>query len=360
MRPTIPSEILALGHARSAARRARDWAAADRLKAEIEAAGWRVVDHGSEVRIVPAHPADVTDAHGVAYGWSGAVPSRADAPDTEGVSVILIAGGEPDPLLASLVGLRSHAPAGTQTIVVVPAGDPWDALAGDPRTTDPVGGSFPEVVRTAVRLVPAAAWNAGVRRAAGTVVAWLAPGCVPVGDICTPLVAALADPEVAVTGSPGRAGADVRRLAAAAPGPVVAIGDDLLACRRADAVACGPLDERFHGGAQLATWWSLVLRDGPEPPDDPAEAEEAADADADAEAEGAAAHPDLAALAAAELPVRGARALALPLDTADRAAPLPAHRDPAEAARREKRDLYRVIDRFARRLDLLDDPDGHR
>lgn len=355
MRPTVPSEILALGHARSAARRARDWAAADRLKAEIEAAGWRVVDHGTEVRIVPAHPADVTDALGVAYGWSGAVPSRADAPETPGVSVILVAAGDPDPLLASLAGLRAHAPDATQAILVVPAGDPWDALAGDPRVTDPVGGSAPELVRTAVRLAPAAARNAGVRRASGAIVAWLAPGCVPTGDICTPLVAALADPEVAVTGSPGRAGTDVRRLAAAGPGRVVAIGDDLLACRRADAHACGPIDERFHGGTQLATWWSLVLRDGPEPPDD--DAPEGADGEAgaaDVDAEAA------AALAPEPAPVRAALALALPLATDGRAAPPPADRDHAEAARREKRDLYRVIDRFARRPDLLDDPDEDR
>lgn len=349
MRPTIPAEILALGHARSAARRARDWAAADRLKAEIEAAGWRVVDHGTEVRIVPAHPADLADAVGVAYGWSGAVPARALEADTPGVSVILVAGADPAPLLASLAGLRAHAPTATTTILVVPAGDPWDALATDPRATDPVAGTPPEIVRTAVRLVPAAAMNAGLRRATGTVVAWLAPGCVPTGDICTPLVATFADPSVAVTGTPGRSGTDVRHLAPAAPGPAAAIGDDLLACRRADAHACGPIDERFFGAAQLATWWSLVLRDGPEAETaDPVATGAEGDARDDAPADAA----DVADVLA---PARRAIGLALPLDTAGRETYLPADHAPAEVARREKRDLYRVIDRFARREDLLDD-----
>ena len=34
---------------------------ADRLKAEIETAGWRVVDRGPDFSLVPAHPADVSE-----------------------------------------------------------------------------------------------------------------------------------------------------------------------------------------------------------------------------------------------------------------------------------------------------------
>ena len=128
--------------------------------------------------------------------------------------------------------------------------------------------------------------------------------------------------------------------------PAAAIGDDLLACRRADAHACGPIDERFFGATQLATWWSLVLRDGPEV--------ETADPEA-TDAEGDAGDDAPADAADGFAPARGALGLALPLDTAGRETHLPADHAPAEAARREKRDLYRVIDRFARREDLLDD-----
>jgi len=42
--PAVPDAISALAAQRERARRARDWAAADALRAEIEAAGWRVTD----------------------------------------------------------------------------------------------------------------------------------------------------------------------------------------------------------------------------------------------------------------------------------------------------------------------------
>ncbi|MEZ4557766.1 MAG: hypothetical protein R2854_15195 [Caldilineaceae bacterium] len=42
--PTPPDAVLALAEARQAARTARDWAEADRLRDEITAAGWTVQD----------------------------------------------------------------------------------------------------------------------------------------------------------------------------------------------------------------------------------------------------------------------------------------------------------------------------
>src|SRR3954471_11169349 len=47
-RTRIPDDILSLAHDRAAARGARDWAAADRIRAEIEAAGWKIVDRGTD------------------------------------------------------------------------------------------------------------------------------------------------------------------------------------------------------------------------------------------------------------------------------------------------------------------------
>ncbi len=45
MAPDVaPPEVIALADARSAARRAKDWDTADALRAQIEAAGWKVVD----------------------------------------------------------------------------------------------------------------------------------------------------------------------------------------------------------------------------------------------------------------------------------------------------------------------------
>lgn len=49
---TAPAEIVALADARAAAKAARDWARADELRAQIDAAGWTVVDTRDGVKLV--------------------------------------------------------------------------------------------------------------------------------------------------------------------------------------------------------------------------------------------------------------------------------------------------------------------
>src|SRR6188474_1942671 len=55
----VPPEIRAMADARSEARRARDWATADGLKAELEAAGWRVIGAASLYTLERAAPPDL-------------------------------------------------------------------------------------------------------------------------------------------------------------------------------------------------------------------------------------------------------------------------------------------------------------
>ena len=73
-RTRIPDDVLTLAHERSAARAARNWAEADRIRGEIEAAGWKVVDRGTDFALEPAHPPTVADGDAVRYGSSEAVP----------------------------------------------------------------------------------------------------------------------------------------------------------------------------------------------------------------------------------------------------------------------------------------------
>ncbi len=49
---TVPAEIMALSDQRASAKAARDWACADALRAQIDAAGWSVVDTKDGVKIV--------------------------------------------------------------------------------------------------------------------------------------------------------------------------------------------------------------------------------------------------------------------------------------------------------------------
>jgi hypothetical protein len=281
-RPYVPQPVLDAAHARAAARAARDWPEADRLRAEIEAAGWRIVDRGTNFRLEPFHPPDVADEAGVRYGRSEAVPSRLDEPSTCAATVVLVATDQPDDLDRAIGALRRTVPPGTQLVIVADAPDPAQADrlpdpipagGGGPGSEGPggegPGGEGPnvegpnvEVVRTSARLGWAAALNIGLRRAAGEIVVVMDTSVEPSGDVVTPLAAALAeDEDVAVAGPFGLRSADLRRFEEVTEGEAAAIESYLFAVRRSDAAAAGALDEGFRFYRNLDIWWSLVLRD---------------------------------------------------------------------------------------------------
>ncbi len=320
--PSPPEAIKAIAGDRAAARAGREFARADALRAEIEAAGWRIVDQGTAYRLEPAAPPTIEEVGIVRYGSAAAVPSVLEMPATAAITMLLLADDRPDDLARLLRGLRVHAPAGTQVVIV--ANDPSQAqaagLASGSPDLDPLGGVVPEVLWTSARLGHAAALNAGLRRAGGAIVVLADASVEPTGDALTPLLGALAQPDVAVAGAFGVVAPDLRHFGEAA-GPVVdAIDGGWLAFRRADLLALGPLDEKFVFDQYLDIWWSLVLRAGT----DPAQ------------------------------PSRRALRLDLPLvrhEQRDSSA-LPA----AERDRLSRRNSYRVLERFRDRTDLLSGP----
>jgi hypothetical protein len=136
------------------------------------------------------------------------------------------------------------------------------------------------------------------------------------GDIVTPLVRALDDATIAVTGGWGIVSRDLRHFEDAPHGDVDAIEGYCLAFRRSDYAERGPLDEKFTFYRNLDIWWSLVLRDsGP------------------------------------DRPPRRAVSIDLPAIRHD-------HRGftslpDVERDRLSKRNFYRILDRFGSRRDLL-------
>jgi hypothetical protein len=320
-RSFIPEEILAAAHARAAARASGEWDEADRLRAEIEAAGWKIVDRGTDFALSPAAPPDVAEESRRRYGATANVPSRLEEPEAGVATVVLLATDWPDDLERALTGLRQHAPDGTSIVVV--ADGPSDEQAAALETLEAQDGEADpgrlpvELVWTSDRLGHGAATNIGIRRAGAPVVILLDTSLEPVGDIVTPLVAALADPTVAVVGGWGITSSDLRRFADAPAGDVDAIEGYCQAFRRADYIERGPLDERFRFYRNLDIWWSLVLRD---------EGEDGA-------------------------PRRAVRIDGLPIVRHE-------HRGWASLAdderdRQSKRNFYRIIDRFGSRRDLL-------
>ncbi len=317
-----PREVELLARQRADARAARDWAAADTLRAEIEAAGWKVIDQGLRFRLEPAHPPNVETGGRIRYGASTSVPSRLAEPATGMATVVMTADRWPEDLARAVDGLRAHAPAGTQVVIVANDPTPEQAAAleaPDGPATAPVAGSRPEQVWTSAPLGHAAALNAGIRRATGGIVVLLDTSVEPVGDVVGPLVAALRDPSVAVAGGWGTVSPDLHRFEDAPPGEVDAVDACLLAFRRDDYAARGPLDERFRYHRHLDAWWSLVLRD-----------------------EGASG--------------RHRRGVSLELPAVRHA-----HRGDTSVAEPERdrlsrRNFYRIIDRFGSRRDLLVNP----
>jgi GT2 family glycosyltransferase len=332
-----PPEIVAAARRRSEAREAQDWATADLLRAEIEAAGWRVVDSGTSSRLEALHPPEVVDGGIVRYGRSDAVPSRLAEPDDGFATVVIVGEADAGEVVRALDAARRTAPTGVSFVVVAngmasaaeaevergcaAVGEQGSrARPGDDAAAKPPGGSF-ELVRTSARLGRATALNIGLRRARGAIVVLLDPGVEAQGDIVTPLARALDDPTVAVAGPLGFGSTDLRRfdeVVAPGPGPVTAaaIEGALMAFRRSDAAARGPLDEQLQVARNLDVWWSLVLRD---------------------EGEGVA-------------PRRALVLPELPLGRHEPAVATPARK--AEAERLAKRSFYRVMDRFGRRPDL--------
>lgn len=265
-----PETVVRAARERSLARHERDWATADRLRRLIEDAGWRIVDHGLEYALFPAHPPDLLEGADVRYGASASVPSRLQEPADRPASVVVPFPAAPDPadpeaVHRRLAALARRLPEETQLVAVVneSAGGGHPTRGSGP-TTD---RAFPtmagvEIIRTSELLGLATLLNMGVRRTTGASVVLLDPGVEVSGDFVTPCCAALTDPHVGLTGPWGLVSSDLRHFEPTGPGEADAIELACLAFRRADFLDRGPLEERFQGGSYLDVWWSLVLRDG--------------------------------------------------------------------------------------------------
>ena len=322
---TPPDEIEALARERAGARASRDFARADVLRATIEAAGWRITDQGTAFRLEPAAPPTIEAVGVLRHGSPETVPSVLDEPASARFTVLLIADDWPEELARILDGLRAHAPDGTHVVIV--ANEPTPAQAGRlaPASPDlaPIAGAEPEMLWTSARLGHASALNAGLRRARGEVVVLAGTSVGVAGDALTPLVEAFADPSLAVAGGFGLVGPDLRHLVESAGPDVDAIDGRWLAFRRADIATLGPLDGKFVSPHALDTWWSLVLRAG----------------------------------TSSGLPPRRALQLELPLVRHMRTGAVSA--DAARRDRLARRNVYRLLERFRDRPDLLSGTPGH-
>lgn len=318
----MPDAVRDAARRRSEARAARDWPAADALRDEIEAAGWKVIDAGTDYRLEPANPADVEVGGEIRYGRSDAVPSRLEDPATGVASVIVVVEGHDPAAIDSVAAIARLVPDGCTVVIVGDGiGDPLSGGLRDALAASPLDPSLVDIVRTSAPLGRGAAQNIGIRRSRGPIVVVCDTSIEPTGDVVGPLAAALDDPGVAVAGPFGLISTDLRQFEEVAPTggqpiDVAAVQGYLMAFRRADAALRGPLDEGFRFYRNLDIWWSLVLRD---------------------EGEGKAPRR---AVAVPDVPVMRREPWAW---TSTRE---------SERDRLSKRNFYRLLDRFRTRLDL--------
>jgi GT2 family glycosyltransferase len=273
-------------------RRERDFAAADALRDQLHAGGWEVLDNpaGSELQALKAP-----------------LPPAEPATPRAVTLLTVVHGWKPD-AERWLLSVFTYCKADFEALVVDNSGDMGIDLWLETRAAERF---------RSVRLAPpvgfAMAVNAGIDAAAGDVVVLFDPGVELTGDAVSPLLEALDDPTVVVAGPFGVRGKDGLKEFEADAGPDVdAIEGYCMAFRRADAQAVEGFDPKFRFYRIADIEFSFRLRD------------------------------------------RGGRALVIPgLPVRKHEHQLWEATPPDERDRLSKRNLYRFLDRWRNREDLL-------
>ena len=273
-------------------RRERDFRAADEIREQLRAGGWDVVDSasGSELQAIKA---------------PSATGSR---PVGRAVTVLAVIHGWRADAERWLLSVFTYCKADFEAVLIDNSGDQRIAGWLKSRVAERL-----RVVTLDPPLGFAAAVNAGIDAATGEFVILCDPGIELKGDAITSLLDALVDPSVVVAGPFGLRAKETMKEFAPSDGPDVdAIEAYCMAFRRADALALEGFDPKFRFYRNADVEFSFRLR------------------------------------------ARGGRALVvagLPIEKHE-------HRlwestEPAERERLSRRNMYRFLDRWRDREDLL-------
>ena len=246
-----PVEVADLAARRAEARAARDFAAADALRAQIAEQGWDVTDGPDGFVLTPAAPPEPDPGYPVLPA-PGAIPAASRAGPQRLATVALLVQGWPDDLRECVSALLAHAPAG----VVISALDIGnEAGAGD--CLHELAAEYPGRIE-AWHVATGQGWgqdrNALLQADPGPVHVIMETSTILTGDAISPLLAAVAADGVVAAGWRGAdPDPDLRGFHDAGPGPVTALLGYLLAVRTGAAAAAGglPARARFYRNADL-------------------------------------------------------------------------------------------------------------
>ena len=299
-----PVDIRDRAVARAAARAAKDFALADRLRDEIAAAGWTVADVADGFTLEPlVSPGPA--GPGAPRRRAGAVESVLDVEPSADVSVQWVVEGWPEDVVRAIAAFRANQ--GDRLVQYVVA----DVTGTDPDTC----GEGVEVVELEEGTGWAAARNAGLKRTRGRIVFVMDGSVEPDGDVFGPLESALSDPGVGVAGPFGIVTSDLREFdEAPGPGDCDAVEGYFMALRREMLTTAGLFDEKFKWYRTADIEYSFRVKD------------------------------------------TGARAVVVPVPVTKHEHRMWFSTPPQDRARFSKRNYYRFLDRWRDRWDLCVDP----
>lgn len=250
---SAPEDVRLRAEQRAQARIDKDFARADELRAEIDAAGWRVIDVPDGFELIEKPPFETC-------GSLGEVDLTVSAP----VVVAVIVDGWPEDVDVCLGALVEHAPDGA-AIVAFDCGN----VDGAGLRADYWQRTYPDRVYVIhlEQTLPQLGWSSVVAAAIAVsdspVFAVMDMSTVFEGDALTPLITALADESVVATGWRGvnvNSEDAWRSFDAAEAGDVDAVLGYLMAVRTEVAREHGPDPKaRFYRNADME--WSLILRE---------------------------------------------------------------------------------------------------
>jgi hypothetical protein len=255
MTDVAPAEVEELARRRAEARAARDFAAADELRAAIGAAGWVVADTAEGFTLTPAPPFEVLAS-------VRDLPDNTAAPDGRRLSALVLVDRWPADVTRCVSALLEHGP---DDLVVV--GLDLADVDGAGRALHDLAVAHPGRVEEWHVASPAGwgpALTALLRADVATFQVVLDPSSVLTGDALTPLLAAFADADEVVAAGWRGVNVDLaddwRTFVDAGPGDVDALLGYLLVVRRAAATLTPPSAKaRFYRNADME--WSLLLRE---------------------------------------------------------------------------------------------------
>ena len=234
-----PPEAEDLARQRLAARQAKDYELADRLRTGIAELGWEVTDSAGGFSLLPRAP------KAEAYPTFDAVPAAYGEVDTCAHSLCLAFHGwseDVERLLAGVLSSAGKREEVVELVVTVVDGEPSARLL---QTVHPALQRPPVVVTAGQGLGQAQALTVAARRARGRIIHFVEPSLEFGWTLLETAARVLDDPAVGACGPLGLVTEDWREFQPAPAGEVMAL-EYLMSVRRADLPGIGEMDPGFR------------------------------------------------------------------------------------------------------------------